>query len=352
MTRAVLAFPGDLDTPTGGYAYDRQVLRALPRHGVDVTPLALPRAFPFPAAGDLAETARLLGETPADALLFIDGLGLGALPASLLRATGRTIVALIHHPLAREAGLSPEQQAALEASEREALAMCAGVVATSAATGRDLVANYGVPPERFTIAEPGVAPAPRAAAQGEPPHILAIGSVIPRKNYAGLVAALAGVADLGWTATFIGSLDFAPETVAEVRSLIAAHDLAARIRLAGAVPAEALEAAYAGCDLFVHAALYEGYGMVLADALRRGLPMIASTGGAAGDTVPDGSAVKVPPGDTPALTAALRALLSDRSARLRLADAAAEAGAHLPGWDDTARTIAQALKQASRSPTP
>ncbi|GGF46640.1 glycosyl transferase family 1 [Azorhizobium oxalatiphilum] len=350
--KAVLVFPGAIDAPTGGYVYDRMLLEALPTQGVAITPLSLPEAFPFPEPADVEEAARLLSQTPPDAVLFIDGLALGALPTTVLRAAGRPIVALIHHPLAREAGLTVEQSRAFAESERAALAACDGVIATSAATGRDLVAHYGVPEDRLAIAEPGVAPAPRAAAVGDPPRLLAIGSVIPRKNYAGLVDALAQVKHLPWHLSIIGSLTFAPGTVEDVRARIAHHGLEDRIALKGAVPVAALDAAYAACDLFVHPSLYEGYGMVLADALRRGLPMICTTGGAAGDTVPDGAALKIPPGDTAALTDALRTLLARPEARRELAEVAYGVGHTLPTWADTATRAAAVLGRVYRKSIP
>ncbi len=346
--RAVLAFPGDLDTPTGGYAFDRAVITASAAAGVEMRPLSLPAAFPFPAPADVATAAAQLARVPPDTLLLVDGLALGAFPADALRALARPVVALVHHPLARETGLDEAKRVRLESSERAVLAACAGIIATSAATGRDLVAHYGVSPDHLTIAEPGSDPAPRAAANGEPPHVLAVGSLIPRKNHEGLVAALAQVADLPWRATVIGALTFAPDTVAAVRAAIATHGLEARITLAGAVSPEALEQAYAACDLFVHPALYEGYGMVLADALRRGLPMICTTGGAAADTVPDGAALKLPPGDTTALARALRTLISAPDQRRHLADAAFAAGARLPSWAQTAEQVARALAAAAR----
>jgi glycosyltransferase involved in cell wall biosynthesis len=89
--------------------------------------------------------------------------------------------------------------------------------------------------------------------------------------------------------------------------------------------------------------LYEGYGMVLAEAMARGLPIICTTGGAAADTVPDAAALKVPPGDPEPLTAALRRAMEDKRLRARLADASWDAGRALPTWNETARRIAAAI---------
>lgn len=338
-----LAFPGSLDTPTGGYAYDREVLRHLGDHGIAAAPLELPAGFPLPTPDMAQDALARLSRTADGTLLLVDGLALGALPTEGLRPLAHRLVALIHHPLALEAGLAPDQRAALAASERAALALCRAVVTTSRATARTLIGDYGVPEPRIRVAEPGVAAAPRAPCDGPVPRLLAVGSVIPRKAYGVLIAALAGVRDLNWTLTVIGSLDLDPGESARVRASIAEHGLSDRITLRGAVSRADLDAAYLASDLFVHPALYEGYGMVLAEALRRGLPLVCTTGGAAAETVPDGAGVKVPPGQADALGAALRPLLSDAVQRRALADAAFRAGSALPTWSQTAAIIADIL---------
>ncbi len=230
-----LAFPGALDTPTGGYAYDREVLAHLASHGVEAQPLALPSGFPFPDAAALEEALQRLRRVPAECLLLVDGLALGALPAEGLAAVADRLVALIHHPLALEEGLSGPARTRLAASERAALAMCRAVITTSAATARSLVSEYGVPASRITVAEPGVAHADRSPCTGEIPRILAVGSAIPRKSYPLLVTVLADLAHLPWTATLIGSLDLDPAEAARIRRAIAAHGLDDRIILRGAV---------------------------------------------------------------------------------------------------------------------
>lgn len=343
-TRAFLAFPGALETPTGGYAYDRALLAHLPAHGVDASPLPLPGGFPLAEAGAVAEAVRRLAASDPQASLLVDGLALGALPAGPLRPLSDRLVALVHHPLALEAGLDEHQQRRLRDSEAAALAMCRAVVTTSRPTARTLVSDYGVPEHLITVAEPGVAPAPRSPADGDPPRLLCVGTVIPRKAYGVLVVALADLLPLPWRLTIVGSLHIDPEEAARLREGVARAGLEGRVHLAGALGREALDAAYRDADLFVHPSLYEGYGMVLAEALRRGLPVICTTGGAAAQTVPDGAGVKVPPGDAPALRTALAALLSDGAARRLLAERAFAAGDALPTWDDTAARVAGLLK--------
>ncbi|MFG1361284.1 glycosyltransferase family 4 protein [Xanthobacter pseudotagetidis] len=344
--RAVLAFPGDLDTPTGGYAYDRRMLSEMRALGLDISPLPLGAGFPFPTP-DAVETAlaRLQATTPGTVLL-VDGLALGVLPAAGLAALERPIVGLVHHPLALESGLDAPARARLEASERAALARCRAVVVTAPATARTLAADFGVPAATITLAVPGTQDAPRAPGTGDPPRLLAIGSLIPRKGYRVLLDALERLGDLAFSLTVAGSLTLDPAAAEDIRAR-AERLPAGRVRLLGALPEAQLDRLYQEADIFVHPSLFEGYGMVLAEALKRGLPVVCTTGGAAAETVPDGAGLKVPPGDAAALAEALRAVIADRALRRRLADAAFAAGAALPGWTDGARAIAVALRRVA-----
>ena len=346
--RLRLAVPGDLAAPTGGYAYAREILAHLPAQGVAATHLALPGGFPDPSPDDLARTMALLAAVPAGTGLLVDGLAYGALPPELIRAVGRPVSVLVHHPLGYETGLPPERAAALIAGERAALALASRIVATSRYTARLLAAEFGVPSSRIAIAEPGTAPAARVAPRPGPPvRLLAVGTVTPRKGYDVLVRALATLADLDWSLTIAGSLDRAPPCAAALRDRIAASGLADRITLAGTVTPDALERLYQEADLAVSASLFEGYGMALAEALARGLPLVATTGGAAAETVPPGAGHAVPPGNAPALAASLRPLIADPARRAEAAAASWAAGQRLPDWPETAAAIAAAMKTSS-----
>ena len=345
--RAHFAIPGDLAALTGGYGYDREIIARAPAYGMDIEHLALPQGFPAPSPDDLRETGRLLCALAPDDLLLIDGLAFGAFTRDLLAVLPRRTVALVHHPLALETGLLPHDARALAASERMALAHAAHVIVTSPTTGDALVADYGVGAARITVAVPGVAPARRARGSGGGLHILAVGSVTPRKGHDVLVTALAGLAALDWRLTIVGSLERAPEHAQALARQIATQGLSSRIVLAGEVEDAGLEALYESADVFVMPSLYEGYGMVLGEAMARGLPIVTTTGGAAAQTVPDGAALKVGPGDPVALTDALARLISDSAMRSSLSQAAFAAGQALPSWDDTARIVAGVLARVA-----
>jgi glycosyltransferase involved in cell wall biosynthesis len=152
--------------------------------------------------------------------------------------------------------------------------------------------------------------------------------------------------------TTVADRDSSLERVAAYEKLLLTGDLTVRMRvspgvLAGEVDDAGLDGFYDSADIFVMPSLYEGYGMVLGEAMARGLPIVTTTGGAAAQTVPDGAALKVGPGDPVALTDALARLISDSALRSSLSQAAFAAGQALPSWDDTARIVAGVLARVA-----
>ncbi|WP_457798174.1 glycosyltransferase family 4 protein [Methylocystis sp. S23] len=346
MTRILFAIPGDLSARTGGYEYDRRILGAARAFGAEMIHLPLAGRFPNPSPEDAAAAVEALNHAyrPADVVLM-DGLACGALPEAAIREIRAPVIELCHHPLCLEAGLSWARASALEENERRVLAAAAHVIVTSRHVRGTLESRFGVPPDKMSIAPPGTDPAPRARGTAHPLSLLAVGSIIPRKGFDILVEALAGLADLDWRLTIAGSRDHAPGTARALQALISAHGLTARVDLAGELSSGALQALFDGADIFVSSSLYEGYGMALAEALAHGLPVVTTTGGAAAETIPDGAALKVPPGECGALRSALRFAMTNEALRRRLAEAAWRAGRRLPRWENAARIIVEAARR-------
>ena len=139
--------PGNLDTPTGGYIYDRRIIDGLRAHGAQVDVRQLSSLFPFPDAAALRHAAEELAAIPDNAVTIVDGLAGGALPEQIERESSRLrIVALVHHPLAKETGLSGSAAAELTATERRSLQSVRHVIVTSSATAAVLSRDYAVEP--------------------------------------------------------------------------------------------------------------------------------------------------------------------------------------------------------------
>ncbi|RAI28287.1 group 1 glycosyl transferase, partial [Rhodoplanes elegans] len=328
MKRLVFAVPGDLDTPTGGYGYDKRLIAELRAAGWRVDVLSLGDGFPWPDVATRRTAVAMLDAVAAGTPVIVDGLAYGVLPELAATVCRRVpVVALVHHPLALEAGLSPAQADVLRASERAALAGARAVIVTSPATARCVAADYGVAPDRIAVAVPGTdRPAHVLAAHSSPArflpdeidvsrplagedraaNLISVGSLVPRKGYDVLIEALARLRDVDWRLVIVGPQDRDPMTAASVAALITARGLADRVTLAGTVSADRLATLYAEADLFVSASVFEGYGMAFAEATSYGLPVVGTTGGAIPDTVPPGAGILVPPGDVAAFAAALR----------------------------------------------
>jgi glycosyltransferase involved in cell wall biosynthesis len=348
VKRAAFVIPGSLETPTGGYVYDRRIIYELKRLGWHIELVDVGEGFPWPnQATKSAARARLAKVEPGQPVV-IDGLALGVLPdiASEL-ARQNPLLALVHHPLALESGLSTDQSEVLRRSERTALASSRGVVVTSPATARIVASDYGVPTDRITVARPGNDPLPRARGSRDTgvPHLLSVGAVVPRKGFDVLVSALATLVGLPWRLTIAGDLTRDIMSAAKLHSEIARHGLAERIAVLGAVSAERLATLYDVADLFVLASYFEGYGMAFSEALAHGLPVIGTRTGAIAETVPHEAGLLVTAGNSAELAGVLHRVLTDTRLRLRLAEGAFAAAQHLPSWPQSGVIFGGALER-------
>jgi glycosyltransferase involved in cell wall biosynthesis len=343
--RVAFVVPGSIDTRTGGYGYDRAIVAGLERRGWTVRVHEIPGSFPWCSAASRQSAAAILAALADGTAVVLDGLALGALPDEAAREAARLrLIALVHHPLADETGLSADQRARLEASERRALQAVRHVVVTSARTA-DTLDRYGVAPASITVIEPGTEPAPQSrGSRGGTVELLCVATLVPRKGHDVLVRALAAMSGTPWHLTCVGGLDRDEAWVAALRAQVAAAGLETRIAFVGELDQTPLEASYDAADVFVLPTWYEGYGMAVAEALARGLPVVSTATGAIADLVGSDAGVLVPPGDAAALTAALSAVVTDATLRARLAGGALRVRARLPSWDDAAGRMARTIE--------
>jgi len=349
MSSLVLFVPGRVDTLTGGYAYDRQMVAGLRRLGWSVMVRELDESFPQPTAAARSAAAAALSAVPDATTVLIDGLALGAMPDEAWREARRLrVVGLVHHPLAAETGIEPHVVRRLEESERRALAAVRLVIVTSRATAEALQ-RYGVAANRIAVVEPGTERAPLARGSGDAVrNLLCVASLVPRKGHDVLLRALADVPRTDWVLTCVGSHYRSTATVERLCAQIDAEGLEDHVRLVGEVDAATLAAHYDRADIFVLPTRYEGYGMAVAEALAHGLPVISTPTGAIADLIGRDAGMLVPPGDAEALTAALWRVLDDDGLRQRLREGARRVRQRLPSWDDQSAMMADALERGAR----
>ena len=350
MIAAALAVPGEINTVTGGYIYDRRLLEELRAAGRGMQLVTLPDSFPFPSPQEMDAAMHALLALPETCPVIIDGLAFGALDPARVGLIKAPIVALVHHPLALESGLPQDVQDHLWRTERDNLRHAAQIIVPSPHTREILSERYDVPAARIHVALPGIdLPVPdtwdaTVAPQGAP-LILSVGILHPRKGHDVLIDALALVADQEWHAEIVGN-PWEKGHYDALQDRIRQAGLSDRINLAGRVSDEALEQLYRRASIFALATRYEGYGIVFNEALVHGLPIVSCRTGAVPDTVPAAAGLLVARDDATAFAGALRALLTDQSLRTDMAEAARQAGARLSSWGETARIAGFALDAA------
>jgi glycosyltransferase involved in cell wall biosynthesis len=355
MTTVHFVVPDGIDDPTrpsGGNAYDRRLGDGLRALGWDVPEHGVAGSWPEPDAPARAALRAVIAGLPDGAVVLVDGLIASTAPEVLVPAARRLrLVVLVHMPLgdvrAPDVGFGDDTS---DASERERSVLSAGaaVVTTSEWTRRRLIDRYALPPHRVHAARPGVDAADLASGSGPGRDLLCVAAVAPNKGHDVLLAALAKIADLDWRCMCVGSLDRDPGFVDLLRRQARADGIEHRLRFAGPLTGGDLDSAYASADLLVLASHAETYGMVVVEALARGIPVVATAvgglpealGHAAGGQQPG---LLVPPGDAGAFAAALSDWLGDAGLRDQLGRAARDRRDALTDWSTTARRVSTIL---------
>jgi len=348
--KVTFVVPGRIETRTGGSIYDRRMTEGLRDHGWSVDIRELDGAFPYPDEEALASAARALATIQDNSIVVVDGLALGAMPDVIAHEASRLrVVALVHLPLAADPAVDGQTRARLAAAERVALAGAALVVVTSSAT-LAMLERYDLPAERVIVVEPGTDLAPLARGSAGALHLVCVATLNAGKGHDILLRALADVPDRNWRLTCAGSLDRDAATVERVRAVIRALHFEDRVSLVGDLDASALADCYDTADLFVLATRQETYGMAVAEALARGLPVVSTTTGAIPALVGDDAGLLVPPGDTAGLTAALARAIGDTALRAQLAEGARRVRDRLANWDHACAGMSAALRSLAGAP--
>jgi glycosyltransferase involved in cell wall biosynthesis len=348
---AYVVVPDGIDDPgrpSGGNTYDRHLCRELGPHGWSAHERPVPGFLGRPGAASFAALEETLRQIPDDAAVLIDGLIASTAPEVLVPQTGRLrLIVLVHMPL----GHRPSDDDARR-RERAVLTAAAATVTTSAWSRRRLIELYGLPADRVRVAEPGAPYAEAASGTEAGEALLCVGAVTFEKGHDVLLEALESIAALSWHCTCVGSLDRDPAFVESLRrrSLDAGPD--ERVSFPGPRTGADLDRAYASADLLVHASRAETYGLVVTEALARGVPVIAADVGGLAEALGEGAAgtrpgLLVAPEDPVALADALSSWLGDAELRARLRRAAGERRESLPRWSTTASEVARVLTEAS-----
>lgn len=333
--------PEGFDDPgrvSGGNVYDQRVSAELRALGWNV------RIVEVAAEG--SADPDLLAHIPDGGLVIVDGLIATGSPAVIEAAADRLRLVVLAHMLAEA---FPDADPDAVEGQRRALPRARRVIAASAWLRDELERRALSTPERLVVATPGSDEAAMATGTATGGSLLCVGVLAPHKGQDTLVEALAGLGDLpAWTCTFAGSPSSDHGFAARVAADASATGLSERITWVGVLSARELDDAFAHADVLVAPSRTESYGIVIGDALSRGIPVIASSvGGIPESAQPPDAAMLVPPGDPAALGDALRRWLEDPRLRASMSTAARHAAPTRRRWVDTARAIHSTLEALS-----
>ncbi len=274
--------------PSGGHAYNAAVSAHWP--GSPLTRVEIDGPWP---CGDTSSREALRSALDSSDVVLLDGL-VGAASPDLIEAASRRgvrIVLLVHLPLAAEGGLTDAERLELAELEERSVRAAWRVVATSRTAADELARRTG----RADIAAvpPGVQAAPIAEPHDPP----------------GLVQ--------GWVGPLQGA---------------------------------ALDDAYAAADLLLHPARAETWGMVVTEALARGIPAIVGAGTGAVEALSSGATDGLPGAavavEEPGVLARhLRRWLTDPALRREWRERALESRRGLRNWPRAAAELAGVVRQ-------
>jgi glycosyltransferase involved in cell wall biosynthesis len=344
--------PDGIDDPTrpsGGNTYDRHLCGELGAHGWSVRERAVAGFWGRPDAASFAALEEAIREIPDDAVVLLDGLIASTAPEVLVPQASRLrLIVLVHMPLGHR---PPDKDA--RGRERAVLDTAAATVTTSAWSRRRLIELHDLPAHRVHVAEPGAPAAEPAPGTETGEALLCVGAVSFEKGHDILLDALESIAALPWHCACVGSLDRDPTFAESLRRRSLDAGLGERVSFTGPLAAANLGRAYGSADLLVHASRAETYGLVVTEALARGVPVIASEVGGLAEALGEGAGgtlpgVLVAPEDPVALAGALSAWLGDAELRARLRRAAGERRESLPCWSSTASEVSRVLAEAAR----
>jgi glycosyltransferase involved in cell wall biosynthesis len=332
--------------PSGGNTYDRRIAHGLAASGWTVHLHELAGSWPRPDARSLRSLATTLDALPDGAVVMLDGLLASPAPEALVPEAKRLrLVVLLHMPLGQDTSDDARER------ERKVFSAARSVITTSTWARRALLNLYSLPSDRVQVAEPGVDPAELAPGTGTAGRLLSVAAVIPAKGHDVLLDALSPLVGLHWHCRCVGSVDRDPVFAERLRRWVIDSGMEDRVLFSGPQAEADLARSYAEADVLVLPSRAETYGMVIAEALACGLPVVAAAVGGVPEALGHGRdgrrpGLLVPPGDAGALSDALRTWLEDGDLRRQLRAAARERRGSLADWSTTTSAVAEVLQGA------
>lgn len=347
---------GSLETLTGGYLYDAFIVKSLRERGHDVEVIGLPSGSYLKKIlqGVSPKLSRKLLRGKFDVIIQ-DELchpTFFRLNSILCRQDGPHLVALVHHVFSQEQR-NPWLNKAFSIIEHRYLNSVDGFIHNSATT-------RGVVTSIISQAKPEVIAYPagnrfacnltrdevsqRANTPG-PLELLFLGNITPRKGLVPLLQTLSGLDNQFWRLTIVGGTDFDPKHSNNIKTLIKQLGIDESVNFLGALKDDKLVEIFRTRHIFCMPYAYEGFGIAMLEAMSFGQPAIASTMGAAGETVRHGeNGFIIAPEQRKPVQEILADLYHNRAKLMQISICARATYENSPGWQEATEKIEHFLK--------
>ena len=349
--RLCLMIYGSLDTLTGGFIYDKYLVRHLRHkgHTVDIVSLPWHRYGRLLLINFSPRLRSVLCGNRYD-LILQDEL----IHPSLFWFNHRhrhvndvPIVSIVHQVLSSQPRKNRRNQL-YRAIERHYLASVDAFIFNSQTTRNhvqhlinqrppSIVANPGA--DRLGHLQTPESLATRARRAG-PLELVFVGNITPIKGLIPLLESLIRLPPDTWRLTVVGSLKMDRRHVSKIRRIISTHHISHLVRLMGSLKGRDLVNILTDSQLFVMPFANEGFGIACLEALSYGLPVLASATGAVKEFIQDGvNGFLIPAGETQTCSSIILDLHRDRDQLTCLSEAARQTALARPGWSDTVDAI-------------
>jgi len=242
-------------------------------------------------------------------------------------------------PAAESPAVSAAESPAVSAAESPAVSAVGTPAVPAMGTPAVSAVGTSAVPAVGTPAVPTAAARAGNGADSRRPVVLAVGRLAAQKGFGVLLDAAVLWRDIQPAPRLV----IAGEGPLEAELKDRAASLGLSVEFAGSRPD--VPALLASADVFVLPSAWEGQPLILQEALRAGVPVVATRVGGIPELVGEDAVVLVPPGDARRLADAVRAVLADPALAARLRQAASERAHALPSED---QAVAAALAEYRR----
>ncbi len=349
--RIALIIYGKLDTLSGGYLYDRQLVNHLRKSGHQVDIISLPwRNYGRHLLDNYSEAlCRRIIDSNVDILLQdeLNHPSFFRLNRLISRETDFRIVSIVHHLRCSE-NHPYWINNFYRIVEKQYLQSVDGFILNSKSTQQvveDLCARTRPSVVAYPAGDrlqPDISDEQIAARakRCEPLQILFLGNVIPRKGLHTLLEALHKIPKDRWKLSVVGSLEMERKYFERITRSVISYGFKSTVHFFGPLVEGDLKNVMENSHITVIPSAYEGFGIAYLEGMGFGLPAIASTSGGASEIITHGlDGFLIPPGNPSALAERLSQLIENRNLLAAMGKAALMRYRCHPTWEDSGSRI-------------